>query len=134
MKEITLAAELKEGSGKGVARKIRAAGNIPAVLYGPEIQPQSLIVNRSEFSAAMKAVAGTNAIFNVSVAGNTSKAIIRDLQRDPINSHVLHVDFHAISMTRPMNISVPIHLEGIPEGVKTDGGIMQTNMRTLDIS
>ena len=134
MREISLAAELKEGTGKGPARRARAEGLVPAVIYGPEVKPQSLVVNRREFSAAMKSVAGTNAIFNVKFGKESKKAVVRDLQRDPVTSHVTHIDFHAISMTKPMHIAVPIHFDGTPEGVKTDGGIMQTNLRAVEIS
>jgi large subunit ribosomal protein L25 len=68
------------------------------------------------------------------VGAKESKALVRDLQRDPITNRVLHIDFHAIAMDRPINVWIPIHLKGTPMGVKVEGGIMQTTMRELEIS
>ena len=134
MKEITLDAEVREANGKGPARQNRMSGNIPAVVYGPEIEPKSISIDSRKFSAAMRAVAGTNAIFNLELGGNARKVIVRDMQLDPVSSKILHVDFHAVSLTKPIHISVPIHFQGIPVGVKVDAGIMQTNMRAVNIS
>lgn len=134
MKELQLSAEKREGLGKGPAGRVRVEGKIPAVIYGPEIKPISISVEQRQFKAAMKSIAGANAFFNLDVGGKKSKVIVRDMQLDPVTSTIIHVDFHAISMTKPLHLSIPIHLEGIPRGVKTDGGIMQTNMRTLEVS
>jgi large subunit ribosomal protein L25 len=109
-------------------------GNIPCVVYGPEIDPRSIEVSERAFRSAWKEAAGTSAIFNLDVDGTATKVIIRDLQRDPVTSHVIHIDFHAISMNKPLNLSVPIRLVGTARGVKTDGGILQTTMRELEIS
>lgn len=134
MKELQLSAAKREGIGKGPAGRERVEGRIPAVVYGPEIKPIPVTVEERQFKAVMKASAGSNPIFDLDVGGKKSKVIVRDMQLDPVTSNVLHVDFHAISMTKPVHLSIPIHLEGIPRGVKTDGGIMQTNMRTLEVS
>ena len=133
MKEVALAGSVRPGVGKGFARRARMAGDIPAVVYGPEIEPMSISVGERAFQAAMKASTGTT-VFDLEVDGKKNKVVLRDIQRDPVTSRVIHLDFHAISMTKPINISVPIKLVGVPEGVKTDGGIMQTTMRDLDIS
>lgn len=134
MKEVSLAATARKGTGKGVARQARMIGDIPAVFYGPDTESVPIIIKGTDFRVAMKAVAGTNPIFNLELNGKTSKVIVREVQRDPVTSHVKHIDFYEMSKTKAIHLSVPIHLVGVPKGVKTDGGIQQTNMRELEIS
>lgn len=133
MKEIALTADMRECSGKGGAHRTRAEGKIPAVVYGPEIAPFSIALQEKQFRTAMKN-ATSSSIIVLNVDGKENKVILREIQRDPITSRVTHLDFHAISMTKPINISVPIKFHGTPTGVKNDGGIMQTTLRELDIS
>lgn len=133
MKEVTLAATARAKTGKGAARQSRMAGNIPGVVYGPEIDPYSVEVNERDLRAAVKE-ASTSAIFDLSIDGSVTKVVIRDIQRDPVTSKVTHLDFHAISMNRPLHITVPIHFIGTAIGVKSDSGILQTIIRELNIS
>jgi len=133
MKEIPLTVERRTAHGKGAARQNRRDGLIPGVLYGPEIDPVSVAVNERTFRAAMKEAHGTS-ILNIQMDGKETKAVLRELQRDPVTNRVLHVDFHAIAMNRPIHIRIPIHCVGLAKGVKVEGGIMQQTMRELDIS
>ena len=133
MKEVLLSAMNRPGTGKGPARRVRMAGGIPAVVYGPEIEPEPIAVNERDFRAVMK-TATSSTIFTLDVEGKKNKVVLRDIQRDPVTSKVVHLDFHAVSMSKPINIYVPITFVGTPRGVKTDGGIMQTTMRELEIS
>ena len=133
MKEVQLSGDPRPGVGKGSARQARIAGLIPGVVYGPEIDPMPVAIDARAFRAAVK-TAGGAAIYNLDIAGKVNKVLVRAIQRDPVTSDVIHVDFHAISMTKPIHLSIPIHFIGTPEGVKTDGGIMQTVMRDLDIA
>lgn len=134
MKEVVLAVASREGTGKGHARRVRMSGNIPAIIYGPQTKPVSVQVSLREFQSAWKTAGGSSAIYNLELGGKSKKVLIRELQRDPVTSEIVHVDFHAISMTKPIHLSVPIRLIGIPVGVKTDGGIMQTTMREFEIA
>ena len=134
MKEISINASKRELLGKGPARQSRMAGNIPAVVYGPELEPIPVDIDLRTFRSAMKGSASLSSIISLDIGGKINKVILREIQRDPITSEILHMDFHAISMTKPLNISIPIRFEGIPQGVKTDGGIMQITMRELEIS
>lgn len=134
MKEVTINAQSRDSVGKGPARRARSAGLIPGVLYGPEIKPRPLSVDERVLRAAVRQADGTSSIFDLDVDGNSTKVVIRELQRDPVTSKVAHIDFHAISMTKPIHISIPIRFSGTPIGVKTDGGIMQVTMRELAIS
>ncbi|HWR82531.1 MAG TPA: 50S ribosomal protein L25 [Candidatus Deferrimicrobium sp.] len=134
MKEISLAATPRSTVGSGAARRMRRAGSIPGVVYGPERAPLPVTIDERALRAATKAAGGTSTIINLDVDGTTSKVVLREIQRDPITSHIVHLDFHAISMKKPLHISIPIHFVGLARGVKTEGGIMQTTLRELEIS
>lgn len=134
MKEVSISASRRELLGKGPARQSRMAGNIPAVVYGPEVEPIPVAIEERSFRAAMKGAGSLSSLINLEVDGKSNKVVLREIQRDPITSRILHMDFHAISMTKPLHISIPIRFEGSPRGVLTDGGIMQITMRELEIS
>jgi large subunit ribosomal protein L25 len=134
MKEIAIPANRREGLGKGPARRARFAGTIPAVVYGPEITPLSIAVREQDFRAALKAAGGESTIYTLMLDGQANKVIIREIQRDPLTSRIIHLDFHAISMNKPIDIRIPLHFVGTPKGVKSEGGIMQVLIRDLEIS
>jgi large subunit ribosomal protein L25 len=133
MREIPVTITRRSGVGKGVARKARAAGQIPGVVYGPETEPFAVTVEERAFRSAMRN-ATKSSILTLQMDGKETKAVMRELQRDPVSNRVLHVDFHAISMNKPIHVAIPIHFIGTPVGVKVDGGIMQTTMREIEIS
>ncbi|MFH2034776.1 MAG: 50S ribosomal protein L25/general stress protein Ctc [Candidatus Zixiibacteriota bacterium] len=135
MEQIKLTAERREDSGKGVARKLRASGFLPGVLYGPEVDPIPITVNNKELDIYMRKYGGSNKLIELNVNSESEgrKVIIRDLQKDPIDGSLQHVDFYQVSMTKELNMNVPIILMGTPEGVK-NGGILQHIIRQLEIS
>jgi large subunit ribosomal protein L25 len=133
MREIPLSVERRTTKGKGAARQNRRDGQIPGVLYGPDIDPVSVAVDERAFRAAMKEARG-HSIMNIQLDGKETKAVLREMQRDPVTNRVLHIDFHAIAMNKPIHIRIPIHCVGTAHGVKVDGGIMQQTMRELPIS
>jgi len=133
MREIPITVQRRHDIGKGVARQIRMAGKIPGVVYGPETEPIPVSVEEREFRTAMRH-ASSGSILNLNMDGKETKAVLREMQRDPVTSRVLHIDFHAISMNKPIHVAIPIHFIGTPVGVKVDGGIMQATMREIEIS
>jgi large subunit ribosomal protein L25 len=133
MREIPITVQRRHDIGKGVARQTRMAGKIPGVVYGPETEPIPVSVEEREFRTAMRH-ASSGSILNLNMDGKETKAVLREMQRDPVTSRVLHVDFHAISMNKPIHVAIPIHFVGTPVGVKVDGGIMQATMREIEIS
>ena len=133
MKEIAIAANSRQTTGKGFSRQARAEGKIPGVVYGPETKPLSVYVAEREFRAAMKAAAGSSSIFTLNIDGKPNKVLVREIQRDPVSSRMLHVDFHAISMTKPIHLSIPVHVTGISKGVKAEGGIQNLVLREIEI-
>ncbi|HPW44755.1 MAG TPA: 50S ribosomal protein L25 [bacterium] len=130
MKRVALTAETRE-AGKGVSKKLRSDGQIPAVLYGRSIEPVSIVVNRKEVEAAVKGSQGTNILIDLSIKGGESGlARIRDYQADPFKREFLHLDFQAISITDKIEVEVPIEITGKSVGVK-EGGVLEQMRRTL---
>lgn len=136
MKEITLEARTRKDAGKGVARKLRAAGKIPAVVYGKAEEPVVIELEHEDFHNAMRGTSGENLLINLNIDGAAAKkkALIKDVQRDPVDGHLLHIDFMHISMTEKIKVDVPILLEGTPIGVKDFGGIISWVIRQVEIS
>ena len=135
MKEIFMEATTRTASGKGVARKLRAAKKIPAVVYGRGEQPQALEINYNHFHAVYHGLHGENALVNLQIDGKPSekKAVIRDIQHDPVEGDILHIDFQHISMDQKIRLSVPVKLIGTANGVKNFSGILQWTFRELEV-
>jgi large subunit ribosomal protein L25 len=132
MAVISLKGQRREGLGKGGARKARAAGQIPGVLYGHGEDPVPVAVGTRDFQLALHHHEGGNAIVNLALAGGEHTALIRDVQYDPINHAILHLDFQRISLTEEVEVSVAVHLIGTPVGVKDGGGILEHIVREVE--
>ena len=133
MSVIQLKGTKRESLGKGGARKARAAGNIPSVLYGHKETPVALAVVSRDFKAALRQHKGGNAIVNLNLDGTEITALVRDAQLDPITHDILHLDFQHISLTETIEVSVAVHLVGLAIGVKDGGGILEHIVREVEI-
>jgi large subunit ribosomal protein L25 len=133
MAVIPLSGTRREKLGKGGARKARAAGHIPAVLYGHGEQPVPVVIGAREFDLALRGHKGGNPIVNLAVSGSEYTALIRDVQYDPLSHDILHLDFQHISLTETIEVRVAVQLTGLPLGVKDGGGILETILRELDV-
>ncbi|PKK84202.1 MAG: 50S ribosomal protein L25 [candidate division Zixibacteria bacterium HGW-Zixibacteria-1] len=135
MDEIKLIAERRDGVGKGTARKLRARGLMPGVVYGPETEAQPVSINIKELAALLRAQGGTGKLIDLNLNDEKEprKVIIRELQREPVTGGYEHVDFYQVSMKKKLNMTVRVHLTGTPEGVKL-GGILQHILRDLEIA
>jgi large subunit ribosomal protein L25 len=132
MAEVQLTAEPREGVGKGAARKARAAGKVPAVLYGPEVEPKRVAVDARELWHALHTDAGTNVLINLQVDGDTFLTMPREIQRDIVRGTLLHVDFLRIRRDVAIQVDVPIHLVGDSPGVK-EGGVVEHHLWELRV-
>jgi len=133
MAVIQLKGASRESLGKGGARKARAAGQIPAVIYGHGETPRPIAVDFREFEVALRGHKGSNAIVNLNVAGGEFTALVRDVQYDPLSRAIIHLDFQHISLTEQIEVDVPVHFVGTPIGVKDGGGILEHLLRTLKV-
>jgi large subunit ribosomal protein L25 len=133
---VALTSARRAGTGKGTARKLRAAGRIPAVFYGRGEAAIPLTVEMKDLKSAMESASGGNVIVDLRVEGEAAadrKAIIREIQRDPVAGRILHVDFQHISLTEKITVEVPVVLVGTPTGVKDGGGILETLLREVEV-
>ena len=133
MSVIQLKGSAREDLGKGGARKARAAGQIPGVIYGRGESPVAVAVDGREFETALRSHKGANAIVNLSMSGKDLTALIRDVQYDPLSRAIMHLDFQRISLTEQIEVEVPVHFVGMPIGVKDSGGILEHLVRTLEV-
>lgn len=133
MAVIPLKGSRRDKLGKGGARKARAAGQIPAVIYGHGEQPAAVSVERVEFETAMRQHKGGNPIVSLAIEGKEHTALLRAAQRDPLSHQIIHVDFQHISLTETVDVKVNVHLVGVPTGVKDGGGILETILREIEV-
>ena len=134
MATATLSARPRQETGKGAARKLRAAGEVPGTIYGHGRQPQSLSINSRDFDRLAERVRITSTVIELSVDGKTARTLVRELQRDPIKRTVIHVDFQELVAGEKVTVSVPLRFVGTPEGVKTGGGILEETMHQIEVT
>lgn len=133
---VSLEAARREGVGKGVARKLRVQGRVPAVYYGRGEDAIPLEIGLKELEAVIHNAEGSNVIVDLKVAGAQAKdrkALIREIQRDPVAGSILHLDLQHISLTERITVEVPVVLVGTPAGVKDAGGILEHLLREVEV-
>ena len=135
MAEVTLEVSRREKSGKEVAKKLRAAGKVPAVVYGGHKEPVAIEVDRKAVSELVqKSEHGVRSIFLLKMAGTDQQrhAMIKDIQIDPISRRMTHIDFVRVVMDEVVRVTVPVHITGTAIGVK-EGGILDWQIRDLHV-
>ncbi len=136
MEKPVLNAEVRDKTGKEVARKLRAKGMIPAVFYGPRSESLVLMVDPKELSKTLKTEAGENVIIDLTIRKGPESlqktVMVKEVQMHPIQRRMLHADFYEVSMEQMVTVEVPVHLLGKAEGVKA-GGILDQVLRTIQI-
>ena len=134
MPEVVVAKPREGKFNKNAARRVRFAGKIPAVLYGPGHDPVAIEVDPKQISRILFSETGHNTIFDVEVAGQpAAKAMIVDWQREPLNDLLIHIDLKRIALDKTLRVSVRVKLLGIPIGVKTAGGILDQVLREVEL-
>jgi large subunit ribosomal protein L25 len=118
---------------KNEARRVRRGGKIPAVVYGAGKSASSVSVDPRQVLRILHSETGHNTIFDLSLDGESTKAMIVDWQYEPIKGKLLHIDLQRIAMDRKLTVTVPIELKGEPEGVKTQGGLLEQMLREVEI-
>lgn len=132
-----LGAKIRTETGKGPARKLRSMGRLPAIFYGPEINPIMLSIDYMQIKKILKGKSAENIIFDLRIDSDeksqSKKAMIKELQRDPVTRDYLHVDFYEIAMGKELEVDIPVHLINTPIGV-SEGGILELARRGLKVS
>jgi large subunit ribosomal protein L25 len=118
---------------KNVARRVRVAGSIPAVVYGAQQPSVAVTVDPKQIRRILHSESGHNTIFDLNVSGSVAKVMVVDWQNDPIKGNLIHIDMKRIAMDKMMRVEVPIQLLGVPVGVRTQGGILDQVLREIEI-
>lgn len=137
--DAVLEAVKRSTRGKNEARRLRAAGQIPAVLYGAQKAgdlpaPEAVAVDPKPFMRIMHSASGLNTLITLKVQGGTdARVLVKNVQLDPITQRPLHADFYRVNMDRKITVTVPVVLRGDARGVKQDGGVLDFVHREVEI-
>lgn len=133
-KEIVVQAEPRNARGKNDARRLRAEGKVPVVIYGGEGEPVAAAAKLSELAAILRSDTGPNTIFTLDVEGvGASEVLFQDRQIDPVRGRLVHADLRRLVRGQELEVTVPVHLEGEPYGVKNEAGVLEHVVRELEI-
>jgi large subunit ribosomal protein L25 len=137
--EALLDAVIRNTRGKNEARRLRVAGQIPAVLYGAQKAgdppaPEAVSVDPKPFMRIMHSKSGLNTLITLKMQGvGDTRVLVKNVQLDPVTHHPLHADFYRVNMDRKIRVTVPIALKGESRGVKQDGGVLDFVHREIEL-
>jgi large subunit ribosomal protein L25 len=132
-KQVKLTAERRTALGRSAVRKLKAAGSVPAVMYGSKDKPEALQVSKRDINALLSHAAGENILVELEIAGKSRLALVQEVQHAPLGGAVLHIDFHAVSQDEVIEADVPLEPVGVANGVKNMGGLLEQSLRSLAI-
>jgi large subunit ribosomal protein L25 len=135
MAEVTLEVSRREQTGKEIAKKLRADGKVPAVVYGGHKDPVAITVDRKSVSELIqKSEHGIRSVFLLKMAGTDQQrhAMIKEVTINPISRKMLHIDFVRVVMDEVIKVTVPVHINGTAIGVK-EGGLLDWQVRDLHV-
>ena len=124
--KVTLEVESREELGKGPNGRLRAAGRLPANVYGLGMKSFAISVEPRRVEELLRSASGRNTILTLAMKGadESREVMIREIQRDPVHEGLQHIDFVRVDPKRKMQVRIPINLIGTPEGVKNEGGLI----------
>jgi large subunit ribosomal protein L25 len=132
--DATLQAEKREGRGKNEARRLRASGRIPAVVYGAaKGKAVEIAVDPKVLLRILHSESGVNTLIGLQLDGGDSRVLVKEYQLDPIAHRLLHVDFYQVAMDKMLTVTVPVVLKGEARGVKQQGGVVDFVHREIEI-
>ncbi|HEX6573434.1 MAG TPA: 50S ribosomal protein L25/general stress protein Ctc, partial [Gemmatimonadaceae bacterium] len=126
-------ASARDNGGKGVARKLRSEGRVPAVVYGHGREPLKLSIPTRELERLLDHISAESTVIDLDIDGKGSRTLIREIQRHPFKRQILHVDFQELVAGEKITVNIPIILVGVPDGVRMDGGVLDQTMRELEV-
>lgn len=134
METVEIEVNAREPGSKHEARRLRREGKIPAVLYGPKVQPLALELNRKDFSNRVAGLEGSHLVRMKSASSTLADkvALVKEMQYHPITGDVIHADFYEVDLTARIEVSVPLHFVGKGAGV-VRGGILQPIVREIQV-
>lgn len=134
MASASLSAELRNDRGKGVARKLRAAGRVPGVVYGHGREPQSLSLVARDLDKLLSQIAAGSTVIELTLGRATTKTLIREIQRHPFKKQVLHIDFMELVAGEKVIVDIPLVFVGVPEGVRLSGALLEQIVHSIEVN
>lgn len=133
--KVTVKAEKREQSGKGFARRLRAAGKVPVTIYGGgEGESISAAVDLKDLAGILRSESGHNTLFTIDIAGvGATDVIFQDRQIDALKGRLVHADLRRFAKGEKIEVTVPVHLIGEPIGVKEEEGVLEQQMREIKV-
>ncbi len=133
--QANLPAATRSDTGKGAARSLRRQGKVPGVIYGHGRTPEALAVETAALNKMLIGISAGTTIVDVAIDGRAPvKALIREIQRDSLRpAQILHLDLYEVRADEAVTVEVPVHLSGIPDGVRNFGGVLDHSLRELEI-
>lgn len=134
--EATLDTLKRDSFGKNEARRLRAQGHIPAVLYGGQKAGENaepIAVDPKVLMRILHSDSGLNTLISLNVNGSSTRVLVKEYQVDPVTHKLLHVDFYRIAMDKLLTVTVPVVIKGEPKGVKQQGGVLDFVHRDLEV-
>jgi large subunit ribosomal protein L25 len=132
METTTLTADVRDDTGKGAARRLRASGHVPGILYGHGMEPVKLSISGQDLLHLFHATAGSSVLVDLKVDGKTHLAIPREIQRDHIRGRFVHIDFLAVRRDEQITLAVEVHEVGEAPGIRA-GGVIEHHLREIEI-
>lgn len=126
MDQVKLSCAARSDRGSAAARRMRRTGAVPAVLYGQGADPVTVTVDGRELHAALHTDAGANALIDLQLGDKNQLTVVREVQRHPVRGGITHLDFVRISLTEKIEAEVLLEAQGVPTGVREDGGVLET--------
>ena len=133
MASASLSAETRSETGKGVARKLRSAGRVPAVVYGHAREPQALSLQTRELEKLLSSIATGSTVVELTLGSATTKTLIREVQRHPFKKQILHVDFQELVAGEKVTVEIPLVFVGTPEGVRLSGALLEQILHSIEV-
>lgn len=134
MSDIVVVAQAREQRGKNEAKRLRAQGRIPAIVYAPHKENVAVSVSPRELAAVFKTGAAENTLVDLELDGKKRKVILKDYQVHPVRPEFLHADFYEVALDKAIQVKVHVELQGVPVGVKTHGGMLEFVTREILVS
>src|SRR5918998_1156129 len=133
--QVNLQAATRPLTGKGAARTLRRQGKVPGVIYGHNRTPEAVSIDTSALNKMLIGISAGTTVLDVVVEGRPAvKALIREIQRDSVRpADILHLDLYEVRADEKVTLSVPVHLVGIPDGVRNFGGVLDHSLREIEI-
>ena len=134
MASVPFSATPRSDTGKGVARKLRAAGQVPAVIYGHAREAQSLQLEHHALQLLLEKHSYQSTVIALTVDGKTVSTLIREIQRHPFKKQIVHVDFQELVAGEKITVPVPLLFSGVPDGVRLGGGMLDQILHELQVT